>query len=113
MGNMASLKDGALSLRRLVLLLTAMGVALLLASRVAHAAAPDNDNLVDAQQIIGADASITGENWEATKERYEPDHADNDGGKSVWYKWTPSEECRDDHRHLRKRLRYTTRRLHR
>ncbi len=38
MGNMASIKEGALNLRRVVLLLMTMGLALLLASGVAHAA---------------------------------------------------------------------------
>ena len=92
MESMASITEGALSLRRVVLLLTAMGVALLLASGVAHAASPANDNFANSQQITGANATLSGTNVDATKEDGEPNHANNAGGKSVWYYWTPQSD---------------------
>ncbi|HQU83481.1 MAG TPA: VCBS repeat-containing protein [Pyrinomonadaceae bacterium] len=52
------------------------------------AAAPANDNFADSEQLTGIRLSVTRSNVEATKETGEPDHANNIGGKSVWFKWT-------------------------
>lgn len=48
---------------------------------------PGNDNFADAQRITGGAGSETGVNIGATKEAGEPDHADNAGGRSVWFTW--------------------------
>jgi|GEM_PF-2268051 len=47
-----------------------------------------NDNFANAQPISGSSGSVTGNNVGATKEAGEPNHADNAGGASVWYRWT-------------------------
>ncbi len=54
----------------------------------AGATGPANDSGSNAIQITGASASVTGSNIGATKTGMEPDHADNAGGKSVWWYWT-------------------------
>ncbi len=54
-------------------------------------AQPVNDNFSDAITLEGLSGRITGSNADATKETGEPDHADNSGGKSVWWKWTAPE----------------------
>ena len=54
----------------------------------ATAAAPGNDNFVDAKTLTGLPASTTGTSVDATRENGEPDHGDFGGGSSVWYKWT-------------------------
>jgi subtilisin len=46
-----------------------------------------NDAFAKAQQPTGA--TTNGSNQGATKEPGEPNHAGDDGGKSVWYRWTP------------------------
>jgi subtilisin-like proprotein convertase family protein len=50
--------------------------------------APSNDSFGNAQVLTGASGTITGSSLGATKETGEPRHADNSGGKSVWYQWT-------------------------
>ena len=50
-------------------------------------AAPGNDNFGFAQVITGNSGTVSGSNVAATKETGEPDHASNDGGKSIWYRW--------------------------
>jgi TIR domain len=47
-----------------------------------------NDDFSSAEEIVGASGTIRGDNTGATKEPGEPAHAGNDGGKSVWYRWT-------------------------
>ncbi len=49
-------------------------------------AAPANDAF--ANRIGMASGTVTGSNVNATKEAGEPNHADNAGGKSVWWQWT-------------------------
>lgn len=55
---------------------------------------PANDNFANAAVLTlqfqnGSNiANATGYNTNATKESGEPSHADNAGGKSVWWKWT-------------------------
>ena len=51
-------------------------------------AAAANDRFVNAQVISGSSGSTTGSNSSANKEQGEPDHADNPGGSSIWYRWT-------------------------
>ncbi len=54
----------------------------------AFAAPPANDNFAAAEIINGIQVHITRSNVEATKEAGEANHANNSGGKSVWFKWT-------------------------
>ncbi len=49
-----------------------------------------NDNFADGQVISGNAGRVIGTTTGATKEPGEPNHANNTGGKSVWYSWTPS-----------------------
>jgi hypothetical protein len=49
---------------------------------------PPNDNFASAQPISGASGSVSGNNFNATKQAGEPNHAGNAGGASVWYNWT-------------------------
>jgi hypothetical protein len=63
--------------------------ALALALSVIPATArPANDDLSTATVITGASGLATGENRDATTELDEPDHADEQGGASVWWRWT-------------------------
>lgn len=48
---------------------------------------PQNDEFANAITIAG-DSTNSGTNAEATKQVLEPRHAGNNGGKSVWWKWT-------------------------
>jgi hypothetical protein len=54
----------------------------------APAAPPLNDAFAAAEELSGRTATASGLNKEATKETNEPNHADNAGGASVWYRWT-------------------------
>jgi peroxiredoxin len=54
---------------------------------VAAQAAPPNDAFANRIPLTGAPVSTTGSNVEATKEPWEPDHAFDPGGKSVWWSW--------------------------
>jgi hypothetical protein len=49
---------------------------------------PTNDNFVNAEVVSGIAVHLTRTNVDATKEVGEPNHANNTGGKSVWFKWT-------------------------
>jgi hypothetical protein len=51
---------------------------------------PANDAFANATTITGTPFSGQGANTLATKEAGEPNHADNAGGHSVWWKWTPT-----------------------
>jgi len=51
-------------------------------------AAPSNDAFANARTISGTSGSVTGTNVGATKEPNEPLHTGDDGGASVWYRWT-------------------------
>ncbi len=68
-------------------------IAVLLLCAVPDAALsqPPNDNFANAIELTGVSGSVTGTNVDATKEPGEPDHADKNGGKSVWYSWTAPE----------------------
>ncbi len=52
------------------------------------AAQPPNDNLANAEVVNGIQVHVTRSNVGATKEAGELNHAQNPGGKSVWFKWT-------------------------
>lgn len=71
-----------------LVLLAAMVVSLASGGEVA--AQPPNDNFASAQVITGNSGSVAGSNVDATKEPGEPFHANNTGGHSIWYSWTPS-----------------------
>jgi photosystem II stability/assembly factor-like uncharacterized protein len=55
------------------------------------ASPPPNDDFANAQTLSGETASATGTNVGASKEvsaaPSEPNHAGNDGGASIWYRW--------------------------
>jgi thiol-disulfide isomerase/thioredoxin len=53
--------------------------------------APANDNFANALPLLGTNVTAIGNNVYATKEIGEPDHADNPGGKSVWWYWQAPE----------------------
>jgi hypothetical protein len=50
--------------------------------------APLNDNFINATTILGGVGGANGTNESGTKEPGEPNHAQNEGGASVWYNWT-------------------------
>ncbi len=45
------------------------------------------DNFATAEILTGAAGTVAANNSSATKEAGEPNHAGNDGGKSLWYYW--------------------------
>lgn len=70
-------------------MLALVGIGALLASPSASAqAAPANDNFASAAVLGGTSATATGSNAGATKEPGEPNHAGQEGGHSVWWRWT-------------------------
>src|SRR5262249_3450771 len=46
------------------------------------------DHFTNAFLLTGPTAGAIGSNVQATKEPSEPNHANNSGGASVWYRWT-------------------------
>lgn len=52
------------------------------------AARPINDNFANRVNVAGASGSASGVSYLATKETSEPNHANNAGGSSVWWRWT-------------------------
>ena len=58
----------------------------------ANGVAPSNDNLENAETVVLTNNSLTllRTNIDATKEQDEPDHAENEGGKSVWFTIIPT-----------------------
>jgi len=65
-----------------------IGTIALAISLVVSPPAPANDNFSDRIVLTGTIATATGTNIGASKETSEPDHAQNSGGKSVWWTWT-------------------------
>ncbi|MDP9136092.1 MAG: hypothetical protein M3N56_14835 [Actinomycetota bacterium] len=49
---------------------------------------PSNAAFANPQVLEGARGAIRGTNVHASKEEKEPQHAENGGGRSVWYEWT-------------------------
>lgn len=54
---------------------------------VTVAVPPPNDLFDRAITIAGTNTVVNGHNWAATKETNEPNHANNRGGNSVWWRW--------------------------
>ncbi|NES03041.1 MAG: S8 family serine peptidase [Okeania sp. SIO2F4] len=50
-----------------------------------------NDNFADSATLAGTSANATANNVNASKESDEPNHAENDGGSSIWWDWTAPE----------------------
>jgi hypothetical protein len=55
---------------------------------IALTAPPPNDAFASAGALSGEFPNVEAENWGATKEAGEPNHAGNKGGASTWYSWT-------------------------
>jgi hypothetical protein len=53
-----------------------------------HGTPPANDAFAAPQDLDGTDLAVDGSNAFATPEPGEPRHAGNEGGASVWYRWT-------------------------
>lgn len=51
-------------------------------------APPSNDNFANSIALAGSAPTTTSSNVSATKENGEPNHAGNNGGSSVWWRWT-------------------------
>ena len=49
---------------------------------------PANNNFADRSRLTGSLISLNATNGGATKEVNEPNHANNAGGKSIWWTWT-------------------------
>jgi hypothetical protein len=49
---------------------------------------PANNNFASRRAFSGFGGTVSGSNGGATKESGEPMHAQNQGGRSVWYSWT-------------------------
>src|SRR5262245_31297719 len=47
-----------------------------------------NDAFSNAQLLTGASGTVSGDNIGATKHPSETYHADNQGGSSIWFRWT-------------------------
>ncbi len=54
----------------------------------ASAVAPANDSFAAALELSGRSDAVSGTTKDATKEAGEPNHADEPGGASVWFRWT-------------------------
>lgn len=72
-----------------------LGVGVILAALVlavaplsAVAAPPANDDFSNASSLSEEVDSLPGNNFDATREAEEPEHAGDPGGASVWYAWT-------------------------
>lgn len=52
---------------------------------------PSNDDFAQRSSLPGDSGSLAANNLNATKESGEPAHAGEQGGRSVWWSWTPSE----------------------
>jgi hypothetical protein len=52
---------------------------------------PANDDFAQALGLSGSSGTTSGRNREASKEPYEPAHAYDVGGRSVWYHWIAPE----------------------
>ncbi|MGD1714648.1 S8 family serine peptidase [Dapis sp. BLCC M172] len=50
-----------------------------------------NDNFADSATLTGIADTATASNVNASKEAGEPNHAENDGGSSIWWNWTAPE----------------------
>lgn len=53
-------------------------------------AGPSNDNFTSATSVSGATWTISGSNFNATRETDEPNHGATSGYSSVWFSWSPT-----------------------
>jgi subtilisin family serine protease len=53
---------------------------------------PLNDHFANSTLLEGTTGTVAGDNSHATKEHNEPNHAGNEGGHSVWWKWTAPQD---------------------
>src|SRR5215217_5284699 len=67
-------------------------LGLIAAGDVTANVGPSNDNFAGAMPLVlsGGTAGITTTNVDASKEAGEPNHAEDLGGRSVWFKFTPA-----------------------
>lgn len=74
----------------------ALGIGLVTAS-VAIASPPENDDIEDAWLLNGwpGNAPVVGSTVDATEQAGEPDHAENEGGASVWFYMDPVDYDRE------------------
>ena len=66
--------------------------AVVLTAQISRAAAPANDNFLNAQVIAGVWGSVTNNATSATAEAGEPNHAGFVPVATVWYKWTAPQD---------------------
>jgi len=71
-----------------VIVSNALGSATSAVAALSPGSPPANDNFASAQAISGGSGSVSGNNFNATKQAGEPNHAGNSGGASVWFNWT-------------------------
>ncbi len=55
---------------------------------------PVNDSFNSPVQIAGSSGSLSGSNFQGSKEPGEPRHAASSGGASIWYRWTAPSSAR-------------------
>lgn len=55
-------------------------------------AAESNDHFVDRARISGNSIAVASTTVDATREPNEPNHAGHEGGSSLWWIWSPTEE---------------------
>jgi hypothetical protein len=69
-----------------------LGLIILASAQAAFAVPPVNNNFANATPIVlnNSSGSVIQGNFEATKEVGEPMHAENVGGTSVWFSFTPT-----------------------
>jgi len=53
-------------------------------------AGPSNDNFTSATSVSGGTWTISGSNFNATRETDEPNHGATSGYSSVWFSWSPT-----------------------
>jgi hypothetical protein len=63
-------------------------IALALAYRDQPLQRPANDNFAQRAALHGTVVNVTASNFFASKEPLEPNHAEEIGGASIWWKWT-------------------------
>jgi hypothetical protein len=67
--------------------LGAVGAVVLSVSQTSPQPPGGNDDFVDRYPITGQTNTMTGVTTNASEETDEPDHADNFGGRSIWWSW--------------------------
>jgi Tol biopolymer transport system component len=72
-----------------LLAVASLVVVVALAGGGSVGAAPSNDNFANAAVLTAGGGSLATDNTGATKEAGEPDSAGDQGGASLWYRWTP------------------------